>query len=308
EYHLVIVFDLFQGVAQSPFPAEDRHQLDLRACQIDRGRDHEEVTHAGGLDGVFDREVLEQDVVDGVRYLLAVDAESGSGVPLRVEVDQQRLHALESQPCRQVDRGCGLAHAPLLVGESHDGCPGHAAAMIRSHTGWSSTSEGTSITSKPASAAGRSSQEPPTTSLPPGRRNRPPHLRPSWGSATGRTPTGAASAARRPASAWTTSTLSRPSTRVARRASDTLRPARSTSRTSVSGHRTARGMPGRPTPDPKSMTSRGGGGGSQPRAKRRESPMWRDQMRSAALGPRPPAGMASAHSPRPYQTRRSSCA
>jgi len=49
-----------------------------------------------------------------------VDTQRGGGIALRVEVDHQDTAAMQGKRGGKVDRGRGLAHPALLVGDHHD--------------------------------------------------------------------------------------------------------------------------------------------------------------------------------------------
>ncbi|GDY75494.1 hypothetical protein SAV31267_049790 [Streptomyces avermitilis] len=51
---------------------------------------------------------------------MVVDSQRGGGIALRVEVDHQDASAMQGKRSGKVDRGRGLAHAALLVGDHHD--------------------------------------------------------------------------------------------------------------------------------------------------------------------------------------------
>ena len=95
------------------------------------------------------------------------------------------------------------------------------------------------------------------------------------------------------ASPWWTSTFSSPRRRTALRARSTRRPDRSRRVTWLLGQRMARGIPGRPTPEPTSRSRGGGPKCSHPKANASESARWRSQIRWDSRGPIPPATIAS---------------
>ena len=64
--------------------------------------------------------VLHEDVVDRGADVAGVDPEAGRRVALGVEVDHQHPQARLRQGGTEVDRGRGLAHAALLVGDGDD--------------------------------------------------------------------------------------------------------------------------------------------------------------------------------------------
>ena len=99
--------------------------LELEAGQIHRRRRDVEARHRGLEHGVAQRRLAGQHVVGRGGAALAVDAEAGRGVALRIEVDDQHVLADRGERGAEIDRGRGLADAALLVGEREDArdCP-----------------------------------------------------------------------------------------------------------------------------------------------------------------------------------------
>ena len=66
------------------------------------------------------RRFADQHVIGRAVAVAAIDAETGRGVALRIEIDDQ--HALANRrECRaQIDRRGGLADAALLIGQRQD--------------------------------------------------------------------------------------------------------------------------------------------------------------------------------------------
>ena len=91
--------------------------LELEAGEVDGRRADVQPRHRGRLDRVAHRHLADQDVVGRALPALAVDAEPGRGIALRVEVDDQHVLADRGERGAEVDRGRGLADAALLVGE-----------------------------------------------------------------------------------------------------------------------------------------------------------------------------------------------
>ena len=73
--------------------------------------------HRGGEDGVAQRGFADQHVIGGVAPALAVDAEPGRGIALRIEIDDQHPLADGGERGAEIDRRRGLADAALLVGD-----------------------------------------------------------------------------------------------------------------------------------------------------------------------------------------------
>ncbi len=105
--------DRLEGSAQAQLPAEDRDQLDLRSGQVDGGGHDEQVPEGGGLDDVLDRDVVKDDVVNRGVEIAGVDPESGRGVALGVEVDDEDPIAEFGERRAQVHGGGRLSDAPF---------------------------------------------------------------------------------------------------------------------------------------------------------------------------------------------------
>ena len=107
-------------VAQPESAAGRGAELELEAGEVHRrGRDMQP-RHRGRHHRVAQRRFADQHVVGRGVAALAVDAEPGRGVTLRVEVDDQHALADRGQRGAEVDRGRGLADAALLVGKRED--------------------------------------------------------------------------------------------------------------------------------------------------------------------------------------------
>ena len=68
----------------------------------------------------FSGHIVDQDIVDAVDVGVVLDAQSGGGVALRIDVDDQHVQAGGRQGGGDVDGRRGLAHAALLVGDGED--------------------------------------------------------------------------------------------------------------------------------------------------------------------------------------------
>ena len=75
---------------------------------------------AVGDHGLAQRRLADQHVIGRAVAVAAVDAEPGRGIALRIEIDDQHALADRGQRGAEIDRGRGLAHAALLVGERQD--------------------------------------------------------------------------------------------------------------------------------------------------------------------------------------------
>ena len=98
--------------------ATSRDQLDLGAGQVDGGRDAGEAGKLGYLDDhVAQALAFDQQVVDRRDVGMVVDPERGRGIALWVKVDHQHPQAVQRHRRGDVDRGGGLSHAALLIGD-----------------------------------------------------------------------------------------------------------------------------------------------------------------------------------------------
>ncbi len=61
------------------------------------------------------RSVAHQHVIDGMAVVVALKAEAGGAVGLRIAIDQEDFEAFQSEAGGEVDGCCGLANSALLV-------------------------------------------------------------------------------------------------------------------------------------------------------------------------------------------------
>ena len=73
--------------------------------------------HRGLNDGVAQRRLPDQHVIGRAIAVATVDAETGGGVALGIEIDDQNPLADGRQRRAQIDRGGGLADSALLIGQ-----------------------------------------------------------------------------------------------------------------------------------------------------------------------------------------------
>ena len=123
EHKVILVGHGLNGQAQAFFAALDLDQLDLGAGQFAVGAQH--VVAATGVhqflagDTRFgDGGGLQQHVINRELQLALVYARAHGGVALWVQVNHQDALAELRQTGREVDRGGGLAHSALLVGNA----------------------------------------------------------------------------------------------------------------------------------------------------------------------------------------------
>ena len=75
---------------------------------------------AVGNHRIAQRRFADQHVIGRAVAVAAIDAETGRGVALRIEIDDQDALANRGECRAQVDRRRGLADAALLVGQRQD--------------------------------------------------------------------------------------------------------------------------------------------------------------------------------------------
>jgi hypothetical protein len=91
--------------------------LMLEAREID-GRWREiELRHRGGENCVAQQRLTEQYVGGGEAARAAIDAETGRGVALRIEIDDEDVLADGGERGTEVDRSRGLSDPALLIGD-----------------------------------------------------------------------------------------------------------------------------------------------------------------------------------------------
>ena len=112
----------------------------LDAEQIHGRGGDEQARHGGRGDDLGERALADQRVVGRRGAGLAIDAEAGRGVALRVEVDDEHAFADRGERGAEVDRGRGLADPALLVGDDQNARRRGGAAVF----GGSSSADGAS--------------------------------------------------------------------------------------------------------------------------------------------------------------------
>jgi hypothetical protein len=104
-------------------------QIDLGTDQVPTPGEQGEVGEGGWVAGLLGGELIEEDVVDrGPGQAGPVGHDPGRGVPLWVEIDEERGALSDGEGGGQVDRGRGLADAPFLIDHPQD--PGHASPLF----------------------------------------------------------------------------------------------------------------------------------------------------------------------------------
>ena len=111
--------------------AELGDQLQLGAAEIDVRRDEVEPHALRDEEDVRDADpMVGEEVVDRPLQLVGPAAPHVDGqVTLGIEVDREDLRTCLRDGCRQVDRGCGLAHTAFLISDRND--PRHARRGVK---------------------------------------------------------------------------------------------------------------------------------------------------------------------------------
>jgi len=91
--------------------------FELEAREVHRRGRQEKLRHGCRDHRVAHRRGAGQHVVSRGAARLALDAEPGRGVALRIEIDDQHVFADGGERGAEIDRGRGLADAALLVGD-----------------------------------------------------------------------------------------------------------------------------------------------------------------------------------------------
>ena len=141
ENEVIFVLDRLKGIAQAPFPGLQVDHLDLGAGQFAVCREDVIATNFTVDSRAADVTVANQDVVQRALKPSLVDAATHGRVALWVQIDQQNTLFMAGQPCGQVDRGRGLADAPLLVGDGENdgqGATSRGARDLSCHRGLAS--------------------------------------------------------------------------------------------------------------------------------------------------------------------------
>ena len=112
----IVAADGSEDLLEHGLPLVGFEQFDLGADQVDVRRHHLKIVHLGLYQSVGDADAAYHRLVE--RALLVVvgrEVQSGSGVRLRIGVDDQDLLLKNGEGSRQIDGGGGLAHSSLLI-------------------------------------------------------------------------------------------------------------------------------------------------------------------------------------------------
>ena len=107
-------------IAQPKRAVARRSQFEFETGKIHRRCRDMQPRHRGRHHRIAQRRCADQHVIGRAAAVAAVDAETGGGVALRIEIDDQDALADRRKRGAEIDRGGGLADAALLVGERQD--------------------------------------------------------------------------------------------------------------------------------------------------------------------------------------------
>ncbi len=107
-------------IAQPKRAIARRSQFKFETGKIHRRCRDMQSRHRGRHHRVAQRRFADQHVIGRAAAVAAVDAETGGGVALRIEIDDQHPLADRRKRGAEIDRGGGLANAALLVGQRQD--------------------------------------------------------------------------------------------------------------------------------------------------------------------------------------------
>ena len=119
EDEVIVLLHLGQGLPQPAFAAGQIHHFKRSPGQPGIGGD-DVGTELGFADGLAGLSVLHQQFIGAHLHAPLGDAVTGGGVALGVQIHDQNLFAQGRHTGRQIDGGGRLAHAALLVCDSHN--------------------------------------------------------------------------------------------------------------------------------------------------------------------------------------------
>ena len=104
-----------ERILEKKDPVFLRAQFDIGRAEVGRRWCDIEALYPGLADHTGKRRFLVQQLVGGAVAVACGDAQTGRGIALRIEIDDQHLLSQCSQCSPEVDRRGGLAHTALLV-------------------------------------------------------------------------------------------------------------------------------------------------------------------------------------------------
>ena len=118
---IVPVPDRSNGVLEQRLPLRGFQKFQLGPHEVDGGRNHMKTSNFGLDEHVFHSPLAYEQIVKRPAFLtVRGKVESGSGVGLRVCVNDEDVLLENSERGGKVDCRRGLAHSPFLVGYSYD--------------------------------------------------------------------------------------------------------------------------------------------------------------------------------------------
>ena len=137
---VVALADRDDRLLERALAADHRRQAEFRAGEVDRGDGEIDLAL---LDHLFDRQLVDEDVVHRPVDLVGVEALAHRQVALRVQVDAEDAQPLLFEGDGQVEGGRRLRHPALLVGECDHPCQGRSFRGFRPRVGsWKQPCEG----------------------------------------------------------------------------------------------------------------------------------------------------------------------
>ena len=113
ENDIIIGFCAEQYFFQLPFPVVCVDQFHSGTGQVGCGRQY--VAVFGMDDGIFQRNIIDGDIIDGIFDFAFVHTQTRCGICLGVKVAEQDVQSQIMEGSCQIDCGCGFAHAAFLV-------------------------------------------------------------------------------------------------------------------------------------------------------------------------------------------------
>ncbi len=111
-----VVANLGDAFAEVELAVGDVHHFEVGADQVFVGGDDLETFKIGGADGVFERGIAQQDVVEAGFIGILGDAEAAGTVALRVGIDEENPDVVSGQGGGKVNGGGGLPDSAFLIG------------------------------------------------------------------------------------------------------------------------------------------------------------------------------------------------
>ena len=120
EDQIVAALDRFKALAQAKCTVFGAGKLDICASQVLRAGQQPKAVDFSGQNHLFRAAVADQNVIDRMAIVVALETEAGGGIGLRIAVDEQDLEPLERQAGGKIDGSGGFAHSALLIYDPDD--------------------------------------------------------------------------------------------------------------------------------------------------------------------------------------------